>query len=103
MGRASSPVHVASPTSSPPDNAGQPSLCALVFLVNRVLSLEMPALDGLERARRPVHLPAVLSRREVQALLQALAPPFQLIAEMLYGSGLRLLECLALRVKDVDL
>lgn len=79
------------------------ALCAIVFLYKRVLSLEMPALDGLERARRPVHLPAVLSRREVQAILQALEPPFRLIAEMLYGSGLRLLECLSLRVKDVDL
>ena len=63
----------------------------------------MPELHGLERARRPEHLPAVLSRREVIALLEHLAPLSRLIAEILYGSGLRLLECLALRVKDVDL
>ena len=79
------------------------ALCAIVLLYKRVLNLEMPALDGLARARRPVHLPAVLSRREAQAILQAFEPPFRLIAEMLYGGGLRLLECLALRVKDVDL
>ena len=58
---------------------------------------------GLERARRPHHLPAVLSRREVVALLDHLEPPVRLIGEILYGSGLRLMECLALRIKDVDL
>jgi integron integrase len=79
------------------------ALCAVVFLYRRVLGLDMPELDGLERARRPEHLPAVLSRRDVLALLDNLEPPFRLIGEMLYGSGLRLLECLSLRVKDVDL
>src|SRR5262249_42569570 len=63
----------------------------------------VPELVGLERARRPHHLPAVLSRREVVALLDHLEPPFRLIGEILYGSGLRLMECLALRIKDVDL
>jgi integron integrase len=75
----------------------------VLFLYRRVLDLPMPDLHGLERARRPEHLPAVLSRREVMALLEQLEPLFRLIAELLYGSGLRLLECLALRVKDVDL
>ncbi len=79
------------------------ALCALVFLYKRVLSLEMPAPEGLERARRPEHRPAVLSRREVQTLLEARHPLFRFIAEILYGSGFRRLECLALRVKDVDL
>jgi integron integrase len=79
------------------------ALCALVFLYDRVLDLRMPELVGLERARRPYHLPAVLSRREVVALLDHLEPPIRLIAEILYGSGLRLHECLAIRVKDVDL
>ncbi len=64
--------------------------CALVFLYRKVLEIEMPALVGLDRARRPDHLPAVLSRREVVALLDKLEPPFRLIAEILYGSGLRL-------------
>ena len=79
------------------------ALCALVFLYRRVLGLEMPGLEGLERARRPEHLPAVLSRPEVLAVLDKLDPPFRLIGELLYGGGLRLLECLSVRVKDVDL
>lgn len=79
------------------------ALCAIVFLYRRVLDLPMPELVGLDRARRPEHLPAVLSRREVIALLDQLPPAFRLMAEILYGSGLRLLECLAIRVKDVDL
>jgi integrase len=79
------------------------ALCALVFLYRRVLGLEMPALEGLERAKRPDHLPAFLSRRDVLTLFDKLEPPFQLIGEILYGSGLRLLECLSVRVKDVDL
>jgi integron integrase len=78
------------------------ALCALVFLYRKVLELEVPALTGLERAHRPVHLPAVLSRREVVALLDHLEPPFRLIGELLYGAGLRLLEALSLRVKDID-
>jgi site-specific recombinase XerD len=78
------------------------ALCALVFLYKRVLELSVPELEGLSRARRPEHLPAVLSRREVLALLERLVPPFRLIGELLYGSGLRLLESLSLRVKDVD-
>ena len=68
------------------------ALCALVFLYRRVLGLEMPHLEGLERARRPDPLPAVLSRPDVYALLDRLEPPFRLIGEILYGSGLRLLD-----------
>jgi len=79
------------------------ALCALVFLYRKVLELDMPALEGLERARRPDHLPNVLSRRDVVALLDRLEPPFRLLGELLYGSGLRLQEAISLRVKDVDL
>ncbi len=79
------------------------ALCALVFLYRKVLQLDMPTLTDLERARRPHHLPAVLSRRDVLALLDRLEPPFRLIAELLYGAGLRIGECVALRVKDIDL
>ncbi len=67
-----------------------------------VLDRPMPDLHGLERARRPVHLPAVLAARDVMVLLDHLEPPFRLIGELLYGSGLRLLECLSIRVEDVD-
>lgn len=79
------------------------ALCALVFLYRKVLELEMPALDGLERARRPEHLPNVLSPEAVRALLEALHPPYRLLGELLYGSGLRLQEVLSLRIKDIDL
>lgn len=79
------------------------ALCALVFLYRRVLEVEMPALEGIERAQRPEHLPAVLSRRDVLALLDRLQPPFRLLGELLYGAGLRLQEALSLRIKDVDL
>jgi len=79
------------------------ALCALVLLYRRVLEIEMPALDGLQRAKRPEHLPNVLSRRDVLSLLDHLAPPFRLLGELLYGSGLRVQEALSLRVKDVDL
>ena len=79
------------------------ALCALVFLYRKVLEIEMPALDGLDRARRPDHLPNVLSRREVQSLLEHLVGPCRLLGELLDGSGLRLQEALSLRVKDIDL
>jgi len=79
------------------------ALCALVFLYRKVLALDMPALDGLERARRPEHLPNVLSRPAVRSLLDQLQPPFRLLGELLYGAGLRVNEALSLRIKDVDL
>ena len=79
------------------------ALCALLFLYRKVLEIEAPALAGVERARRPSHLPAVLSRSEVLALLDRLEPPFRLLGEILYGAGLRLGESVALRVKDIDL
>jgi integron integrase len=79
------------------------ALCAILFLHKRVLAVEMPALEGLERAQRPGHLPTVLGRRDASAVIDRLEPPFRLIGEILHGSGLRLLECLSLRIKDVDL
>lgn len=79
------------------------ALCAMVFLYRRVLEMEMPEIGDIEPARRPDSLPMVLARDEVMALLDRLQPPFRLMGEMLYGSGLRLMECVSLRVKDVDL
>jgi integron integrase len=78
------------------------ALNALVFLYRAVLKLEVPALDGVVRARKPRHLPVVLSPAEVQRLLDRLAGVHRLVASLLYGSGLRLQEALRLRVKDVD-
>jgi len=78
------------------------ALSALLFLYRRVLDVDLPWLDGLVHARRPAHVPVVLSRAEVAAVLGELSGPAWLMAALLYGAGLRLLECLQLRVKDVD-
>ena len=78
------------------------ALCAIVFLYRRVLNTEMPWLDALARPKRLHHLPVVLSRDEVRRLLDVLDGTPRLMASLLYGSGLRLLECAELRVKDVD-
>ncbi len=82
------------------------ALSALVFLYKHVLRVPFEWLDGLERARKPIRLPIVLSRREVAAVLAELARvqgPYWILASLLYGSGLRLLEACQLRIKDLDL
>jgi integron integrase len=78
------------------------ALCALLFLYRHVLDQQVGWLDEMVRARRPQRLPIVLSRPEVRALLGALDGVHWLMASLLYGAGLRLLECLRLRVKDLD-
>jgi integron integrase len=78
------------------------ALNALVFLYREVLRMEAPALGAIVRARRPRRLPVVMSREEVRALLGQLHGATWLIASLLYGSGLRLLEGITLRVKDLD-
>ena len=75
---------------------------ALLFLYRDVLETQLPPLGGVAPARRPERLPAVLTRAEVKALLAHLDGQSHLMAALLYGSGLRLMECLRLRVKDVD-
>ena len=75
---------------------------ALLFLYRHVLDQDLDPLGDLVAARAPRRLPVVLSRDEVRALLAALYGTRRLQATLLYGSGLRLLECLRLRVKDVD-
>lgn len=78
------------------------ALSALLFLYKRVLRREIDDLE-LVRAKRPTRVPLVLSRREVDAVLEHLEGPKGVMARLLYGSGLRLLECCRLRVKDADL
>jgi integron integrase len=78
------------------------ALAAILFLYRQVLEIDLPWLDSVVRARAVQHLPVVLSRREVQALVAQLEGAFRLIGQLLYGSGLRLMEALRLRVKDVD-
>lgn len=75
---------------------------ALLFLYREVLETELPWLDNVERARAPKRLPVVLTRDEVHAVLSRLSGTHWLIASLLYGAGLRIMEALRLRVKDVD-
>jgi integron integrase len=75
---------------------------ALLFLYQQVLERKLDAIGGVERVTRPARLPVVLSKKEVQAVLRRLSGSHRLMAELLYGSGLRLMECVRLRVKDVD-
>jgi len=76
---------------------------ALLFLYRDVLQAELPWLDGVQSAKRPQRLPVVLTEEEVVALLGRLSGSVGLIGRLLYGSGLRLLEAVRLRVKDLDL
>jgi integrase len=78
------------------------ALAALRFLYERVLGMSLAAIEGIVPARRPRRMPVVLSKREMRALLARLQGPIRLCAGLMYGSGLRLLECLTLRVKDID-
>ena len=78
------------------------ALSALLFLYQQFLGRNLGPLDGALRASRPPRLPLVLTREEVRAVLAHVRPPYRLMAELLYGSGLRLLECLRMRVKDID-
>jgi len=78
------------------------ALNALVFLYEQVLNSPLGDISDFSRAKKPKKLPVVLSREEVRRLLDQLDRSVALVAGLLYGSGLRLLECLRLRVKDVD-
>ena len=78
------------------------ALSALLFLYRQVLGIELPDIDNIERPKRPARLPVVFTRSEVKAILAHLDGVHHLMANLLYGSGLRLIECLRLRVKDVD-
>lgn len=78
------------------------ALSALLFLYRQVLGIELPWMENITRAKKPERLPLVLSREEVQAVLNELNGVRWLTAALLYGAGLRLMECLRLRVKDLD-
>jgi len=79
------------------------ALSAILFLYREVLGRELPWLDGVQRPSRPARVPVVLTRGEVERLLAAMTGTRWLIASLLYGAGLRVMECLRLRVKDLDL
>ena len=78
------------------------ALGALVFLYREVLKLPLPELDRVVRARKPRNLPVVLTPREVQQVLGSMVGSPKIAASLLYGSGLRLRECVQLRLKDLD-
>ena len=78
------------------------ALSAILFLYREVLKINPPWIDNIVRARQPKRLPTVLSREEVAALLARLEGTVQLIVLLLYGTGMRILECLRLRIQDID-
>jgi integron integrase len=78
------------------------ALCALLFLYRNVLEKPFPQLENLIRAKRPTRLPTVMTRAEVRSVLHRLSGEERLITTLLYGAGMRLLECLRLRVKDIE-
>ena len=75
---------------------------ALLFLYKEVLGVELPWLDNVERAKAPARLPVVLTREEVARVLARLHGVHRLVGSPLYGTGLRIMEAMRLRVKDVD-
>ncbi|MGH8475022.1 MAG: integron integrase, partial [Methylococcales bacterium] len=77
--------------------------CALLFLYKEVLGIELAWLDHVEHAKTPRRLPVVLNRDEMQAILSRLRGTYWLIASLLYGTGMRIMEGLRLRVKDVEI
>lgn len=78
------------------------ALQAILFLYRRVLNQSICLVDGIVRAKRGRRLPVVLSRTEVRAILGRMSGASRLCGVLMYGSGLRILECVSLRVKDID-
>ena len=78
------------------------ALSALLFLYKEVLAIDLPWLKDVTRAKRPQRMPVVLTRDETRAVLDRMAGVYGLMARLLYGTGMRLMECVRLRVKDVD-
>ena len=79
------------------------ALAALLFLYGEVLNRPLGDIANVMRAKRPARLPCVMTRKEVATVLSKMKGVTGLVASLLYGSGLRLMECLSLRAKDVDL
>lgn len=94
-------THLAVDKNVAPSTQNQ-ALCALLFLYREVLGIKIDWIDGFTLAKRKKRLPVVLTKEEVNAVLSRMQGVAWLMASLLYGSGLRLSECLDLRVKDVD-
>lgn len=80
----------------------QQAFNALLFFFRRVLSLEISGLGETIRARKPKRLPVVLTPEEISSIFDTLPEPYRLMAMIIYGGGLRLSECMALRIRDLD-
>ena len=93
--------HLAVKRNVAPSTQNQ-AICAIVFLYKHILNQKVPALDNLKRASKPEKVPIVLSVEEVKLILSHLNGLPKLIIGLLYGAGLRLSECLRLRIKDLD-
>ncbi|GAK60033.1 integron integrase [Candidatus Vecturithrix granuli] len=78
------------------------ALCALILLYRKVLNIDLPGKIHVQRAKESSYVPTVLTREEVQRVLSQLSGTYQLMAQVLYGSGLRMMECVCLRIKDLD-
>lgn len=94
-------THLAKNQGVAPSTQNQ-ALAAILFLYRNVLETEMQWMDDFARAKRPRHLPVVLSRSEVSSVLSRLHKVRRLQATLLYGCGLRLSECCSLRIQDID-
>ena len=78
------------------------AMCAILFLYRDVLKMKVPLIDQIEKAKRRRRIPVVFTHREALAVLDRLSGVHRIMARLMYGSGLRLMECVRLRVKDVD-
>ena len=78
------------------------ALCALVFFYKHVLQMELPRIENIARPKIKKSIPVVFTRDEVKAILSKMTGVHRLMAGLLYGSGLRLMECVRLRVKDLE-
>ncbi len=95
-------IHLAQDRHLAPSTLAQ-ALAALLFLYKEVLGQPLVGLGAMPRARAPVRLPVVLAPEEVRSVLEHMRGVTRLVALLLYGSGMRLMECLTLRVKDLDI
>lgn len=78
------------------------AVSALLFLYREILGVQLPWLDNVTRAKKPQRLPTVLSKNEVSRVLDRMDGNYGVMARLLYGTGMRLMECCRLRVKDID-
>ncbi len=78
------------------------ALCALLFLYKQMLAMEVPWMDDLHRPNKPPRRPTVLTQTEVHAVFAQMHGVHGLMAQLMYGTGMRLMECVSLRIKDVD-